>query len=199
MSQKLAEVERQQRVQQDLTHTLTPVPASSLLPLDCQASSQANTQASHPRNQAREPSNTSINPRNILPEHQTNIHTDQDNKLTLNGDTVSRSKRPSKGPAPHPPVAVVDDLVNLDSDTSDAGGVLLREQSESSKACSKRNSLDNKSVQTLAKDLAAECAKAYELMESSLSKLTNDFSIGPFGLTPKSRKKSFARPAPPLK
>jgi hypothetical protein len=47
--------------------------------------------------------------------------------------------------------------------------------------------LDNKSVQSLAKDLAAECAKAYELMESSLSKLTNDFSIGPFGLTPKNK------------
>ncbi len=42
-------------------------------------------------------------------------------------------------------------------------------------------------MQSLAKDLAAECAKAYELMESSLSKLTNDFSIGPFGLTPKNK------------
>ena len=52
---------------------------------------------------------------------------------------------------------------------------------------SKRNSLDNKSVQSLAKDLAAECAKAYELMENSLTKLTNDFSIGPFGLTPKNK------------
>jgi len=83
--------------------------------------------------------------------------------------------------------------------------VVLREhntnQSEdnSSKTCSKRNSLDNKSVQTLAKDLAAECAKAYELMESSLSKLTNDFSIGPFGLTPKTKKKYRGPPAPPLK
>ena len=41
------------------------------------------------------------------------------------------------------------------------------------------------------KDLAAECAKAYELMESSLSKLTNDFSIGPFGLTPKTKVSDF--------
>ena len=44
---------------------------------------------------------------------------------------------------------------------------------------SKRNSLDGKTVQGLAQDLAAECAKAYALMESSLSKLTTEF--GPFG------------------
>merc|ERR1712179_7418 len=117
---------------------------------------------------------------------------------TLNGEAVCRSKKPSKGPAPQPPVDVVDDLVTFDNDSAGAA-VVLREQSEGSKACSKRNSLDNKSVQTLAKDLAAECAKAYELMESSLSKLTNDFSVGPFGLTPKNKKKSYARPAPPLK
>ena len=69
--------------------------------------------------------------------------------------------------------------------------MVLREHNNNtetdSRNCSKRNSLDNKSVATLAKDLAAECAKAYELMESSLSKLTNDFSIGPFGLTPKTK------------
>ena len=103
--------------------------------------------------------------------------------------------RPRKGPAPAPPVeplepATVDDLVKLEEPVSflrEGGG---RDRSES-KNCSKRNSLDNKSVACLAKDLAAECAKAYELMESSLSKLTNDFSIGPFGLTPKTKVSDF--------
>jgi len=37
---------------------------------------------------------------------------------------------------------------------------------------------DRKSAANLAKDLAAECAKAYELMESSLSRLSNDFAVG---------------------
>ena len=50
---------------------------------------------------------------------------------------------------------------------------------------SKRNSLDGKTVQGLAQDLAAECAKAYALMENSLSKFSNDF--GPFGITPRNR------------
>lgn len=54
------------------------------------------------------------------------------------------------------------------------------------KAASKRNSLDGKTVQGLAQDLAAECAKAYALMENSLSKFSNDF--GPFGITPRNRK-----------
>ena len=61
-----------------------------------------------------------------------------------------------------------------------------------SKSSSKRNSLDSKTVQVLAQDLAAECAKAYALMESSLSKLSTEFSggnggVGPFGLTPKTK------------
>lgn len=107
--------------------------------------------------------------------------------------------RPRKGPAPAPPVepATVEDLVKLE----DSSVSFLREGRDrsESKNCSKRNSLDNKSVACLAKDLAAECAKAYELMESSLSKLTNDFSIGPFGLTPKTKKKYRGPPAPPLK
>lgn len=51
---------------------------------------------------------------------------------------------------------------------------------------SKRNSLDGKTVQGLAQDLAAECAKAYALMENSLSKLTADFG-GPFGMSGKVR------------
>ena len=102
------------------------------------------------------------------------------------------SSRPRKGPAPQPPVT--DTLVCLDTEEaapSSSTGVVLREHNgadtSASRSCSKRNSLDNKSVASLAKDLAAECAKAYELMESSLSKLTNDFSIGPFGLTPKTK------------
>ncbi len=62
----------------------------------------------------------------------------------------------------------------------------IREKSSrESKSSSKRNSLDNKTVQTLAQDLAAECAKAYAMMETSLSKLSTDFAVGPFGLTPK--------------
>ena len=95
--------------------------------------------------------------------------------------------RPRKGPAPQPPSEppTVDNLVTLE----ESAPAVLREDRDrsTSKNCSKRNSLDNKSVACLAKDLAAECAKAYELMESSLSKLTNDFSIGPFGLTPKTK------------
>ena len=110
-------------------------------------------------------------------------------QLTTDRPETNRDK-PRKGPAPAPPVepATVDDLVKLEDSVS-----FLREGRDrsESKNCSKRNSLDNKSVACLAKDLAAECAKAYELMESSLSKLTNDFSIGPFGLTPKTKVSDF--------
>ena len=178
VSQRLAEVERQQQQQPTSPPThLSPLPSSSLLPLDSQASRQPNKQASAPRNQEKEPASTAAN--------LDNGHADV---LTLNGEqpptVVSRTRKASKGPAPRPPVDVVDNLVNLEDEPS---GVTLREGSDGAKACSKRNSLDNKSVQTLAKDLAAECAKAYELMESSLSKLTNDFSVGPFGLTPKNK------------
>lgn len=57
----------------------------------------------------------------------------------------------------------------------------------SSRSGSKRNSLDGKTVQGLAQDLAAECAKAYALMESSLSKLSSEFGGGPFGMASKSK------------
>ena len=186
VSQRLAEVEKlqQQRPEAGSVH-LAPLPSSSLLPLD-QASSLANP-APHPapRNQREPPPHQKPNLHN---GHAADAVLDADNKLTLNGGDAepSRARKPTKGPAPKPPVDVVDDLVNLDEDC----GVTMRDHSDGqagAKACSKRNSLDNKSVQTLAKDLAAECAKAYELMESSLSKLTNDFSIGPFGLTPKTK------------
>ena len=67
--------------------------------------------------------------------------------------------------------------------------VVLREKDgdapKQDKNASKRNSLDGKTVQGLAQDLAAECAKAYALMENSLSKFSNDF--GPFGKTPRNR------------
>ena len=56
-----------------------------------------------------------------------------------------------------------------------------------SRSGSKRNSLDGKTVQGLAQDLAAECAKAYALMESSLSKLSSEFGGGPFGMASKSK------------
>ena len=175
VSQRLAEVERQQQQQPSSPPAhLAPLPSSSLLPLDSQASRQPNKQASAPCNQEKEPASTAAN--------HDNGHADV---LTLNGEQPPPRRKASKGPAPMPPVDVVDDLVNLDDEPS--GGVTLREGGDGAKGCSKRNSLDNKSVQTLAKDLAAECAKAYELMESSLSKLTNDFSIGPFGLTPKNK------------
>merc|ERR1712025_1160479 len=98
------------------------------------------------------------------------------------------------------PPEFVEDLVTLgDSSGSSVAQARETQNGDSSESKSKRNSLDNKSVQTLAKDLAAECAKAYELMESSLSKLTTDFSLGaPFGMTPKSKKKFRAPPAPTL-
>lgn len=60
-------------------------------------------------------------------------------------------------------------------------------QNNSSRMASKRNSLDKQSVQTLAQDLAAECAKAYALMESSLSKLSSELGVTPFGLAPKNK------------
>ena len=93
---------------------------------------------------------------------------------------------------------------------------LFRREKVASRIGSKRNSLDKQSVQTLAQvpiflqknilnlfkilkinlllniffkfqDLAAECAKAYALMESSLSKLSSELGVTPFGLAPKSK------------
>ena len=71
----------------------------------------------------------------------------------------------------------------------DEESVVLRDKelgkAQNERNASKRNSLDGKTVQGLAQDLAAECAKAYALMENSLSKFSNDF--GPFGITPRNR------------
>ena len=81
---------------------------------------------------------------------------------------------------------------NLTDKDIDNDSVVLREKetakstsTQQEKGTSKRNSLDGKTVQGLAQDLAAECAKAYALMENSLSKFSNDF--GPFGITPRNR------------
>jgi len=192
VSAKLNDIERERNSSDSMPTTpLAPVPSSSLFPdfnaSGPQASNKSNTASV--ANPTTEPSHNTT--ANTVLGHVDNAA--DSNKLTINSEPVCRAKS-SKGPAPQPPI--VDNLVNLE-DTS----VVLREHSmnESEDRCSKRNSLDNKSVQTLAKDLAAECAKAYELMESSLSKLTNDFSIGPFGLTPKTKKKYRGPPAPPLK
>ena len=146
-----------------------------------QPAQAANTSASLTSDQSRtQAKTTSSNPHDT--DHK------QLTKLEAGG-----SERPRKGPPPQPPV--VSDLVCLEDAEAGPSSVVLREHNNNteldSRNCSKRNSLDNKSVATLAKDLAAECAKAYELMESSLSKLTNDFSIGPFGLTPKTKVSSF--------
>ena len=81
--------------------------------------------------------------------------------------------------------------VNHDTVATHDTAVIIRDKPSrgygESKSSSKRNSLDNKTVQNLAQDLAAECAKAYAMMENSLSKLSTDFAVGPFGLTPKSK------------
>lgn len=193
VSAKLHDIEREQNSSDSMPTTpLAPVPSSSLFPdfnsSGQQASNKSNT-ASVANPKTEPPHNTTAN---TVPGHVDVAGAG--NKLTLNSEPVRRAKS-SKGPAPQPPI--VDNLVNLEDQS-----VVLREHDTNEsedRTRSNRNSLDNKSVQTLAKDLAAECAKAYELMESSLSKLTNDFSIGPFGLTPKTKKKYRGPPAPPLK
>ena len=94
---------------------------------------------------------------------------------------------------------------NATPDKPLSAAVRLRENvNGDSKSSSKRSSLDGKTVQGLAQDLAAECAKAYALMESSLSKLAMDFGVGaqassasgedgaegnsgPFGLGPRNK------------
>ena len=161
VSAKLQVIEREQ-----INRDLGPVPSSSLLSASLShqvPTSSLNPQASNPANLASPTTNSNLTNNGHLSTEA------DDNKLTVN-----------------PPQ---EDLVNLEEVSNVAESVTLRDQEGrgGSKVGSKRNSLDNKSVQSLAKDLAAECAKAYELMESSLSKLTNDFSIGPFGLTPKNK------------
>ena len=84
--------------------------------------------------------------------------------------------------------AILQDLASPSSNDESVESAKIREKaSNCSRFGSKRNSLDKQSVQTLAQDLAAECAKAYALMESSLSKLSSDLGVTPFGLAPKSK------------
>ena len=163
VSAKLQDIERQQNRESPLAS----LPASSLIP-------GMHHQASNPANHASfQQSTSNANPSNGHLSIQ-----DSDNQLTVKPDEDLIR------------FASTEQLVNHES----RDAVTLREHDDTgSKLGSKRNSLDNKSVQSLAKDLAAECAKAYELMESSLTKLTNDFSIGPFGLTPKNKVGTVAR------
>jgi len=209
VSAKLQEVERKRSgggeqstlpSSQIVAPPLAPLPSTSLFP-----TSSSGSQNNPPANPNASCSGTNITATETVPHGLP--QTDNDNHTkTSNSDHSGPGRRVSvKGPAPQPPKEqFVNDLVTLDQeDRGDQASVTMRDHPSDqmdSKSCSKRNSLDNKSVQTLAKDLAAECAKAYELMESSLSKLTNDFSIGgPFGLTPKGKKKYRGPSAPPLK
>lgn len=98
----------------------------------------------------------------------------------------SRPKSQQSNPAI---TAILQDLVSPSSNEDNVESAKIREKaSNCSRFGSKRNSLDKQSVQSLAQDLAAECAKAYALMESSLSKLSSDLGVTPFGLAPKSKK-----------
>jgi hypothetical protein len=83
--------------------------------------------------------------------------------------------------------AILQDLVSPGQDCNSPVSLRREKNNNTSRIGSKRNSLDKQSVQTLAQDLAAECAKAYALMESSLSKLSNELGVTPFGLAPKSK------------
>jgi len=90
-------------------------------------------------------------------------------------EVVIRQKRPATAEATA--------TTTTTTENGEGGGGSQKSQDKSG---SKRNSLDSKTVQGLAQDLAAECAKAYALMESSLTKFSSDF--GPFGMTPRGRK-----------
>ena len=81
--------------------------------------------------------------------------------------------------------AILQDLVAPGNDGN--GPIVKQREKVASRIGSKRNSLDKQSVQTLAQDLAAECAKAYALMENSLSKLSSELGVTPFGLAPKNK------------
>ena len=103
---------------------------------------------------------------------------------------LSQNKRPKSQQSNPAITAILQDLAssNPSSNEDTVETAKIREKaSNCSRFGSKRNSLDKQSVQTLAQDLAAECAKAYALMESSLSKLSSDLGVTPFGLAPKSK------------
>ena len=103
---------------------------------------------------------------------------------------LSQKQRPKSQQSNPAITAILQDLAssNPSSNEDTVETAKIREKaSNCSRFGSKRNSLDKQSVQTLAQDLAAECAKAYALMESSLSKLSSDLGVTPFGLAPKSK------------
>ena len=102
----------------------------------------------------------------------------------------SQKQRPKSQQSNPAITAILQDLAssNPSSNEDTVETAKIREKaSNCSRFGSKRNSLDKQSVQTLAQDLAAECAKAYALMENSLSKLSSDLGVTPFGLAPKSK------------
>lgn len=108
-----------------------------------------------------------------------------DISATIKLSPKTDQKRP-KSQQQNPAItAILQDLVSPGSETPTNS--IRREKVNSSRIGSKRNSLDKQSVQTLAQDLAAECAKAYALMESSLSKLSSELGVTPFGLAPKNK------------
>ncbi len=188
VSAKLQNIEKEQG-----RELLSPVPPTSLLPSQA-SSNHASTHLSSSTINSTTTSSTTITtsnnnlsanniksagPSSRGPAHN-NLNSGQNGLDKRSNNTLFDNHNDASA-------AASTTLVNHENES-----VTLREGDEvGSKMSSKRNSLDNKSVQSLAKDLAAECAKAYELMESSLSKLTNDFTIGPFGLTPKNKVNYF--------
>jgi len=110
-------------------------------------------------------------------------------KLAANDAAISAVQAPEAPKAPErrreslleKSAANVTNSTNV-AQTSTANAIQTQKRAESvtrSTIRSDENKLsDRKSAANLAKDLAAECAKAYELMESSLSRLSNDFAVG---------------------
>ena len=192
VSAKLQNIEQEQG-----REVLSPVPTASLLP--SQASS--NHASTHLSSSTINSTTTSTSSTTITTSHNNNMSANNNIKSAgpssglahnnLNSGQIGLDKRSNtSNQNDDKSTSETTTLVNHENESvtlRDGGG----EDRDGSKMSSKRNSLDNKSVQSLAKDLAAECAKAYELMESSLSKLTNDFTIGPFGLTPKNKVNYF--------
>lgn len=106
-------------------------------------------------------------------------------KLSPKQRPKSQASNPSTNPGMN---SILQDLVAPGAENQTPKVNRREPKQNNSRMASKRNSLDKQSVQTLAQDLAAECAKAYALMESSLSKLSSELGVTPFGLAPKNKK-----------
>ena len=107
------------------------------------------------------------------------------NLITFSATIKLSPKQRPKSQQANPAInSILQDLVSPGAEESPK---VNRREKTSSRMASKRNSLDKQSVQTLAQDLAAECAKAYALMENSLSKLSSELGVTPFGLAPKNK------------